>query len=507
MNVSKQSVIMGKTVLIKNAQALIEGTLHLPPSLEEIASVLAVDGQCKVLSCEAAGDNTDVEGTIRYHILYVDKNGNISTFEAECTFKHAAQTPGITEGMQVSCEVNIPDTDFKATDANNIDVKSVLSIDINAVDNSEEDVIDRIGDVDGLQVKQANVEIPYVLSAKNVKSYLKNEFRVPQSMPPVKEVLMSKAYVMIRKIVKETEKLAVEGEVRVFVLYLSTDKNAPMQYMNETLPFGEIIADPKCSSECMAFAEASVEEFDVSCSEMDEDNLIVKGVISIKTYCYGTKQYLLMQDTYAKENNMDVKFMPISFNERKTYGAQKKIIRIGMSVPPQNADVSRVLFAFAYPQIVNVRAVMDKVILEGLVLLTMCYTTTDSGVKSLKMQLPFDTDLQVEGVKKDADVNVKAFAEYVSIEGSGRELDVKCCLEIGMDEISMTNMAAMSEVTLQEGQMSHDPGIVVYFANESEMLWDIAKKFRIPQKSIMKLNPEVKEGMVSKGTKLIILKD
>lgn len=508
MNMNKQNVTMGNMVQMKDAQVLIEGVLRLPQGLEEINSVLAVKGQTKLLNCQPLDGKVSVEGVVRYTILYVNKQGEICAFDSECTFNHTAEQEGFHPQMELFCHIDIQNTEYKTLDGTSIEIKSVLLIQAQGFGNNEFEVLESMDAAEQMQVKQVRQEVPYLLAAKMAKSYVDTTLRVPQSMPPVKQILMSGAYPIVRNIIKEDGKMVVEGDLRIELIYLSTDKNAPIQFLNETVPFAEIVNESACSEKAQVCVNAWMEEFDISGSEADEDNLAIRGIIHLAIVCYEKKNVALVQDMYTKDREVELKDITMEGCELVQYPAQKKILRIGMSVPAGNPDVSRVLFADACPQVINARAYLDKVLIDGMIQMTICYTTVDAGMKSMKVQLPFETDIQVEGMRKGAQVHVTAFAEYTSIEGSGRELDVKCCLEILVVEEKRSNVTAVCSAAFSQTKVERDPGIVVYFTSQEEPLWDIAKRFRVCPEGIRRCNTDLPENeIVPKGKKIIIIKD
>ena len=508
MNMNKQNVMMGYMVQMKDAQVLIEGVLRLPQGLEEINSVLAVKGQTKLLNCQPLDGRVSVEGVVRYTILYVNKQGEICAFDSECTFNHTAEQEGIHPEMELFCHIDIQNTEYKTLDGTSIEIKSVLLIQAQGFSNNEFEVLESMDAAEQMQIRQVNQKIPYLLAARMAKSYVDTTLRVPQSMPPVKQILMSSAYPIVRNVVKEDGKLVVEGDLRMALVYLSTDKNAPIQFLNETIPFAEMINEPACSEKAQVCVNAWMEEFDVSGNEADEDNLAVRGIIHLAIVCYEEKNVALVQDMYAKDREVELKDITMEGCELIQYPAQKKILRIGMSVPTGNPDVSRVLFADACPQVINARAYLDKGLIDGMIQMTICYTTVDAGIKSIKVQLPFETDIQVEGMRKGAQICATVCAEYTTIEGSGRELDVKCCLEILVVEEKRSNIAAVCNAAFSQTKVERDPGIVVYFTAKDEALWDIAKRFRVCPEGIRRCNADFPETeMIPKGKKIMIIKD
>ena len=88
-------------------------------------------------------------------------------------------------------------------------------------------------------------------------------------------------------------------------------------------------------------------------------------------------------------------------------------------------------------------------------------------------------------------------------EGSGRELEIKYCLDICMWEVNVDKVSAISGADFTPLQDQKESGVVVYYANGSESLWDIAKKFKV-KKDVIGDIPD--DAYVEKGKRLVLIR-
>jgi len=503
MSNSMQEITAENSRWIMNSQALVEGVLKLPETLEEISTILDITGLGEVTEARLASPKIAVDGVANFCVLYLDKAGNFSSFNSECTFNHAIDAPTCTPDMRILALAEMQDVSYGVVDGSAISVRAIVSMDIYAMGNRKYGIMDTNPPEKHTRIKSAAAMISRVECAKPFRSYVKSELRVPQSMPAVKRVLSERGYAMVRSIVLEPGKAIVEGEVRVFIVYESTDKNAPLQYLTETLPYGEIINDEGIRKGASVVVLASLERLEVESDEENPDMLEISAVINHSLVCRGQNQMNYIEDLYDEEAEVELERESIGVCNILARECQKKIVRLSVEIPDTAPEVSRTLFACAYPKITSAKADNDRVMLSGMMGLVLCYTTTDAGPKNTRISVPFETEVAYPDMRRGADLWVKSHAEYAIAEGSGRELEVKCCLDICIWEVDSGVVEPISGVHFQPMEGVKQSGVVVYYTNGEETMWDIAKKFKIKKDVMEEITEDVK---IEKGKRLVLIR-
>ena len=140
--------------------------------------------------------------------------------------------------------------------------------------------------------------------------------------------------------------------------------------------------------------------------------------------------------------------------------------------------------------------------MEGILTVALCYTTMQSGIRSTQLQLPFETEVAYTALDPSAALQVYAFGAYTVAEGSGKELELKACLDLCIHEARSQTVYAVQDAALEAPAARKQTGIFIYYADGKESLWDIAKKFKINRQTISTL-PET--DVPPQGHKLILV--
>ena len=386
MSMLKQEIITENSRWMTDCQALIEGTLKLPEGLEEISGILEIAGLAELGEIRAGEGRIDLDGTARFSILYMDKKGEIGCFDSECRLAHGVEEEGITPDMQVLGEIRVGDVTGKLIDGTSIAIRAELNINLYALGNEEFELLEAYNTDKNVEIKEQVQKLPYIRTAKCVQSYVKDELRVPQSMPPVRQVLLSRGYAVAKNIHKEEDKIVVEGDLRVFIVYLSPDKNAPLQYMSETLPFGEIINDAGCTEDSPIFVTANLERLVVDTQEENPDLLEVSAVIRICSLSlWGKGNVSGGGHLYDRQHECELTWLPMQTCRRRQLEGQKKVVRHGDHRAGQRAGGGpRCSHSWRYARDpLGDAGEGTGAAVEGVMRYLLCYTTADAGIKSL----------------------------------------------------------------------------------------------------------------------------
>ena len=97
-------------------------------------------------------------------------------------------------------------------------------------------------------------------------------------------------------------------------------------------------------------------------------------------------------------------------------------------------------------------------------------------------------------------VYVKSFDYVINSEN---EISVRYLLEYNAVKFEEKTFSVVSDVQVTDKEIADSPALVVYFADENEQLWDIAKKFRTSV-DLIKAENELKDDVLNSKRILLI---
>jgi hypothetical protein len=501
MKLQKTSLMTETACKAKRCESVADGRLSLPAGKADIERVLLVQGGVH-MNTEPAEGRVFMEGTVRFSVVYVDVEGNIDAFESASPFRHSENVENASVGMNVFAKGNMREIEHTLEDKRTLFVRGIVSIRLQGDITTPVEAVSG-ADAPEVQVKMTNKRMMNTKEVRKETMALREDIRVPQSMPRAEKILSSEAYPVVRSVRAEDMKLIVEGEIKLMVLYLSEDKAAPLQNFYESLPFGQIFPMENAAQNDMMTGDAELYDMNVEIADDASDILRMSAKVLIFCTVKKASETELMEDAYSTKNKIDVVTEKRACRCLAVSGCAKAIARSTVTVPETYPAVSRVICMKASPMISAATPGIDRVYIEGLMMFSVCYASPQ-GLWSYSGETPFEAEAQMEGIKADHDVEVSADVEYCAFEGAGRDLSVKFMMDVEIKAYTENEFSVVSDVKETEEKRQIKKGITIYFADGTESVWDIAKRYATTPDTVKKFNPNMADT-VSAGQKVLIM--
>ena len=475
----KQELLTDNCIWLRGQAAMVEGAIELPNGLPEMQSVLDVSALAEAQNTDLLEGRIVVSGTVNFMILYLDKMGEPVSFDARCDFKHSIPNSDAAPGMNALSRVRTGEISCQPQGSRSAAMRCEIKLDVFAWQSVQNEILDPNMLEDGLEARVQTKKLTRLISGRSAKSFVRSEVRISQNMPPAQNILLARGHVSLASATPEEGKIALEGEMKVFIISQSRDSNAPLQFFSETLPFGEIVSEDAARPGSDVFADASLERLDVELMSLDSDTASVSAVIGLNTYCCQTSEVQLVADMYSADMDCELKSVSLNTAGRRRIDSQKKIIRQTLAVPDTFPEISRVIYASSRADVTETSCMQDAYKISGIIYYSIIASTSDFGFKRLRINMPFETELSAAGVQPDMSIDTEALCESTSVEGSGKELESKVCIDAVTNERQSSVISAVSDVALTPSEQKTKSGIVVYYADGEHTLWEIAKQFRV----------------------------
>ncbi|MFA5675568.1 MAG: DUF3794 domain-containing protein [Christensenellales bacterium] len=501
MKVNKAIIKMESACQPVLSESLVEGRLSLPADRADIERVLFVQGRIYV-NAEPADGKVFMDGNVEFTVVYIGIDGGIDSFEAVSPFRHTEDMAGACAGMNILARGSVREVSSCVEEGRTVSVKGVVSVQLNgSVTKSREAVTG--AEQPNLQTKTTNKRLKITRDQRRETAYIREDVRVPQTMPVAEKVLFADAYAIVRGVRTEDLKVIVEGDIKLTVLYLSADKGAPLQQMIETMPFGQIIASEGIAASDTIYADAALTDVQVNVADEASDVLRLSARMIISCVAKGESETQYMEDAYSLDNRLDIQYDNQICKEMVLTGNARAIARSAIAIPASQPAVSRIICLRAMPNIAAVRPGVDRVYIEGLMMYTMCYYSSE-GMWSYSGETPFEAEVSIDGVKPEHDVEICADVESCTFDGTGRDISVKFMMDVEIRAFAQTNLRLVSSLSKTDERVLTRQGITIYFADGGESTWDIAKRFAATLETVKKFNPEIGDK-AEIGQKILIM--
>ena len=328
--------------------------------------------------------------------------------------------------------------------------------------------------------------------------------------PSVEEIIKTFIQITDRDVRAMNEKVLVKGEMNVMVIYNSTNEGEGIQFAEYTIPFTEVLDEPGMTEDTSYDADFRIEN--LSCFAMPDhegENRII-NILADVAICGKGYENVIMEavvDAYGKECEIALEKSDYEFDEIinccENRAMIKEIVDFG-----KIDEINKVINILGEEYVKNVTMNKNSVAIEGAINIDLLYNSHESElpVSFVSKEIPFSVTLDCSGADENTLCEVKTdiiSLAYNIINPSQMELritmDIKIRLKKPVEDKVLKNITVISENNGKQRE-----GIVIYFCDNNEKVWDIAKKYRTTVDEIMDANELSSDENVVRGTKLLI---
>lgn len=144
------------------------------------------------------------------------------------------------------------------------------------------------------------------------------------------------------------------------------------------------------------------------------------------------------------------------------------------------------------PVVTDMTRAGGKLNVEGMMEVTLLYMTDDTETpQTYQTEEPFrmcfacDVSLPESLVLTTSNIDVNGI--------TSDRVEVKYILHLDCHDVQLASESLVTQVA-QEPAEEAEPGILMYFSQPGESLWDIAKRYRVSCDSLKRMNPDLEEN-------------
>ena len=143
-----------------------------------------------------------------------------------------------------------------------------------------------------------------------------------------------------------------------------------------------------------------------------------------------------------------------------------------------------------------------KLSVEGMMEVTLLYMTDDTETpQTYQTEEPFRMCFACEVSLPESLVLTTSNIDVNGITSD--RVEVKYILHLDCHDVQLASEALVTQVE-QEPAEEAEPGILMYFSQPGESLWDIAKRYRVSCDSLNRMNPDLEEDGSTQAQRVIL---
>ena len=523
MELIRRNIHMDRVKRSAVMQFTMEEDLNLPEDKPDISTLNLEKGEIVVEEIRPGTDEVTVRGKLGYAILYHTREAgsNLVLLSGALPFEEKVRMEGTLPSDTVAVEGCVEDFTVTMINSRKLNLQALLLLNarIEEIYDAELPVgIQGDNGEGGVEYRISPMEVTELAICKNDIFRKKEEIPLPSSYPNIYQILWSNVSLRDVEFRPQEEKLSIQGDIQVFVLYEAEGEERSIRSYETTIPLDGTLECQGCREELLPDIRYALVRQEHGASELtiqpdldgEERILGLECVLELNIRLYEEEQIDILKDIYGvtKEVIPDTRETSLRQLLARITGKTKVTDHRKTDIA---SPVLQVLHSEGNVTVDHKEVTVEGIRLQGSIDLTvLCITENDEiPYVSTREQIPYEYTLNVQGVTAADQAEIHSELEQLQVNLlEGKELDVKAVLSFSTTVMKNIPLEAIEQVTEQEIDskvLAGLPSAVIYIAAPGDDLWSIGRKYHMPVKAVRELNA-LESDELRPGQKVLLVK-
>ncbi|MFV0496546.1 MAG: DUF3794 domain-containing protein [Candidatus Fimivivens sp.] len=475
LNLHRRSVAACELVLDTAAEHPIECDVLLPDYCPDIVRVLCCQVQSAVTDCAVRKTTFTVEGMAVVKLCYVGEVGGVRKTEYKIPFSKSFELKN--EPMRpiwsVTCEQG--HTNCRAASRRRIDVRGAIMLRVKLLDASQQQAVDA---AEGMGVQLRSCEE----SVSDLTGQLQHQFSVAEILTPgvgknpAIEIVRAECRPTVQESRVMASRVLLKGELMIHLLYKTDPESGALETADYSLPLSQVIEADNLDEEMQCEAQLKCVSLDCAPEETGQDGdlrLELQLVAAVRFFrpimlTGATDSYSTL---YPTQNTLSRLRVP----KGCTTVSERGSVRTEAEAPE---DVTALLDVWASPFGQNTHMENGMITVSGQLKFMALVSTEELGADCVThtCEMSIKVPCKNEMAELMSDITVLTVSGSIS-QG---KLMLGCEVLVSGMLVEFEVKSLLTDLVVDESNpRKRDPllGLMIYYANAGEHIWDISKKF------------------------------
>lgn len=476
----------------------------LPDYIPEVRRVLCVNAQALPESKYISGGNEssglEFGGSITYSLIYTDEDGNLSALPLNSAYEAKAQI--VSEPKRSFIDTTIDNTVCRVLGPRKISLKAKLKSRILAFcEASLNENISPKSSADELYIERLTKSY----NGLDLLTYSQQGIKLSEKIERVGKPLWCDAQGIVRDIKAQRGSVSVKGDVLVRCL---VNRNGKIEAVEKQLSLYEEVEAEGSESGDIAQAQIRCISLSISNEEVNnEESLFFDLECEIECEVFKPLKIQVTEDAYSTKNEMLSEYKSTSLNS--LLKVQNNSISLSEGIKRKSKDIEEIIQIIPTPVVEKTEIKGSKGLVSGrLTAMIIGFRELENAEKeylSESYEIPFKYELDLGKCPQSA--VIRALAQCTSINARYEKdmIYINCEIGMGITAYEQFEIKMLGKGTLlKDKELKKDTSrLKIYFPNDKDTLWEIAKKYHTRVATIKEENALDEDSSIA-NSKLII---
>lgn len=522
MELIKKNIHMDRIRCKASSQITLEEDMNIPDSKPDVSALIYDKGKVQIEEVKPTGDHVNVRGRLLFHILYQsrEEGQQLVCVEGKIPFEEQMYLEGVRSTDSVQVTWQLEDLTVGIINSRKLSIQALLTLKASVEELYDEEMpvdLYRENTADGepsVEYRRKAVDLTQIAIQKNDIFRVREEVALPGNYPNIFSLLWDSVKLEEVEFRPMEEKLSIQGDIRVFVLYESEGEEQTVRAFETVLPLSGTLDCHGCRDNMIADISYEIgnQELEVRPDFDGEQRMLgLELVLDIGMKMYEEDQVEILTDIYGVTKQVDTVTRECDLKKLLMKIGGKSKIGDRLRAQSGEARILQLLHSEGRVQMDTAEITAEGIGVQGNVEVQVLYVTGEdsSPYNCIKGTIPFSYTMEVKGIRPGDSYRLGAELEQLQVVMlDGEELDVKGVLSFSatiFQNVPTTVISEVIESPLDMGRLNDLPGMVAYVVKPGDNLWNIGKQYYVPVARIREINGLTGDE-IKPGEKLLIVK-
>ena len=495
----------------QTATLLVEGDVIVPDIKPDIKEILLTEANPVITGQEIVDGKLSITGTATIRILYVSEEETPlpKQMETKFDFKDSLDLPADTL-LDLSTKIAAEHIEFSIINSRKINMKIVVSVTAKGYAKQELTLLTDVSEDCPLKIRKKHISAYQVVADTARDIVITEALEVPATKPDIDEIIKLDINALKGDCKIMSGKILLKGSLMINTLFLSRETDNDISHMEHQLAFSEMVDVEGLTDDCLCNVNYEIKNVYYTIKEdvNGEDRLIsLDVVLRAEITATRTQEADIIEDCYSTNGQVVLHHEHIQLDDLLGEGVSHENIKEIITIPEGAPSAGAVYSLQCKPKVQAIQVAEENVTITGKLVAFILYASADgeNPLYSLVSEFDFQHVVPMDGLDETALCECGVTEQGVSFTlNAAAEIELRCILEFYTRAIRKTETKWLTGCELvEEDNVPKRHGMVIYFVQPADTLWDIAKHYRTDQKKIMELN-KLEKNQLFPGQKLLI---
>jgi len=507
-----ENIRMFEPIKTANVKTVIDTDIIVPDTKPDVLNILQVNALSSITEKHIQKDSMSVMGYVDYTVLYSggEENIQVKSISYRAPFSQHIDAAGISENMFSYVTSNVSHIEFHIQNSRKINVKSVVAFDTGAYSLISVNAASNVLTEHMLPLKEDDIKALNICVCSNSKIAVSDEIRLSSSAEGEYELLKTEVKLSDTEVKTMNNKVVIKGNLITDTLYLLDDD---IHHIENEIPFTEVLDVDDISPQMHTEIKYNITGCTTELADDSEEKIMkLDASVDVLIKAFEENIYSVITDIYSPDFQMELDSRPCKFFSVDDVMSRTFSLNETVTISENMPGIVKVYNLTVNP-VAESKTVNNGIgKIDGYMQTKLLYLSDSKAmpVYSYDKKIPFSfevkADLEHDDVKMEADISLEHASYALKSE---RDAEIRVTVKADTKFVSSSAKEIITDITLNEDaplQKTGQPGITIYFADDNENLWDIAKRYNTTTEEIAAINNISENEILQNRQQLLIPK-